>query len=81
MKVAIYGYAFQEGDMVYVKEGYRKHGLARKLFEKAEAWAKEKGCTEMGSDTWLWNTNAQQFHEKMGYSKEEVLVHYIKPIK
>ncbi|MEX0361515.1 MAG: GNAT family N-acetyltransferase [Allomuricauda sp.] len=68
-------------DMVYVKESYRKHGLARQLFEQAEAWARTKGCIEMGSDTWLWNTNAQQFHEKMGYSKEEVLVHYIKPIK
>lgn len=68
-------------DMVYVKEAYRKHGLARHLFEQAEAWARGKGCTEMGSDTWLWNTDAQQFHEKIGFRKEDVLVHYIKTIK
>ncbi|MCL6265919.1 aminoglycoside 6'-N-acetyltransferase [Flagellimonas myxillae] len=68
-------------DMIYVKEPYRKHGLARKLFDQAEVWAKEKGCTEMGSDTWLWNKDAQQFHEKIGFRKEDVLVHYIKTIK
>lgn len=71
------GYA----DMVFVKPGYRKYGLARKLFQQAESWAIERGCTEMGSDTWLWNTDAQNFHEKIGFKKEEVLVHYIKTIK
>lgn len=68
-------------DMIFVKETFRKHGLAKKLFEQAEEWAKEQGCTEMGSDTWLWNTDAQQFHEKIGFRKEDVLVHYIKTIK
>ncbi|TMU56432.1 aminoglycoside 6'-N-acetyltransferase [Flagellimonas algicola] len=68
-------------DMIYVKNAHRKHGLARQLFEQAEAWARRKGCTEMGSDTWLWNTDAQQFHEKIGFRKEDVLVHYIKTIK
>ncbi len=68
-------------DMVYVKPEYRKLGLAKKLFHRAESWAVEKGCTEMGSDTWLWNTDAQDFHEKIGFKKEEVLVHYIKNLK
>ncbi len=67
-------------EAIYVKSDYRKHGVARNLYEKVESWALENGCLEMGSDTWLWNKAAQKFHAQLGFRKEDVLVHYIKSI-
>lgn len=67
-------------ESIYVKPEGRKHGIARQLYEKAESWAAQKGCSEMGSDTWEWNLEAQNFHTKLGFKKEDILVHYIKPI-
>lgn len=68
-------------DSIYVKSDYRKHGVARQLYKKVESWALNNGCSEMGSDTWLWNEAAQKFHAQLGFRKEDVLVHYIKSIK
>ena len=65
-------------EAIYVTEGFRGSGVARLLYEEGEAWLKEKGCREIGSDTWLWNKEAQDFHLKLGFKKEDVLVHYIK---
>lgn len=68
---------FIEG--IYVKDQYRKRGVARKLYDLGENWVKAKGCTEMASDTWDWNTNSILFHEKLGFDKA-VFVHFIKKI-
>ena len=65
---------------IYVKAVYRKTGLARKLYEKGEAWVLAKGCTEMGSDTWTWNKSSQAFHLALGFAEEDILVHFIKRI-
>ena len=65
-------------ESIYVKSDFRSAGVARLLFQQGEAWLKEQGCTEIGSDTWLWNEAAQEFHLKLGFNKEDVLVHYIK---
>ncbi|MEM8846763.1 MAG: GNAT family N-acetyltransferase [Bacteroidota bacterium] len=67
-------------DAIYVDSDYRKQGLAKLLFKKGEHWTKLHGCSEIGSDTWDWNTAAQDFHQKLGFQKEDVLVHYIKKI-
>ncbi len=67
-------------EAIYVRSRYRKSGIAKQLFEKGQIWLKENNCLEVGSDTWLWNTAAQDFHEKLGFKKEDVLVHYIKKI-
>jgi len=65
---------------IYVKPGYRKTGLARKLYDKGESWLVARGCTEIGSDTWTWNKASQAFHLAIGFSEEDILVHYIKKI-
>ena len=46
----------------------------------AENWAREKGCTEMASDTWLDNEPSIRAHLKMGYNEVERLVHYVKQL-
>ncbi len=65
---------------LYVDEEYRHRGIGKRLVQVAESWAKERGCKEMGSDTWDWNTDSIAFHEKVGFTKGETLVHFIKRI-
>ena len=67
-------------EAIYVEPAYRNHGVARALFHQGQAWCKAKGCSEMGSDTWDWNKDAQAFHEKLGFREEDVLVHFYKKI-
>jgi len=65
---------------IYVKEDFRKLGIARKLYEVGEQWAKNNGCKQIGSDTWDWNNDSIMFHEKLGYEKVCMLVCFIKNI-
>ena len=67
-------------EAIFVDSDYRKEGAAKLLFEKGEHWTKLQGCSEIGSDTWDWNLAAQEFHLKLGFRKEDVLVHFIKKI-
>lgn len=64
----------------YVHPDYRQHGLGRKLVEAVENWAKEKGCTEMASDTELHNTLSQQAHAKLGFEEVERIVQFRKSL-
>ena len=65
---------------IFVKEKYRKIGVAKKLYEAGEKWAKSKGCAQMGSDTWDWNKDSIMFHEKLGFKVALPIVHFIKNI-
>jgi aminoglycoside 6'-N-acetyltransferase I len=62
----------------YVDPHVRGQKLGRDLVHAAEQWAREKGCTEMASDTWLENEASIAAHLKMGYWEVERLVHFVK---
>jgi len=62
----------------YVDPHVRGQKLGRDLVHAAEQWAREKGCTEMGSDTWLENESSIEAHKKLGYWEVERLVHFVK---
>ena len=62
----------------YVDPHLRGQKLGRELVRAAEGWAREKGCTEMASDTWLDNHASIQAHYKMGYYEVDRLVHFVK---
>jgi len=62
----------------YVEEHARGRNLGRELVHAAEQWAREKGCTEMASDTWLENESSIAAHLKLGYAEAERLVHFVK---
>ena len=64
----------------FVQEEFRGKGIAGALTQAAENWAREKGCTEMGSDTWLENETSIRAHLKMGYVEVERLVHFVKQL-
>jgi len=71
--------AYVEG--IYVKETYRKQGIAARLIRHAEQWALEKQCTELASDADLENTDSQNFHTHVGFREVERTVAYIKRIQ
>jgi aminoglycoside 6'-N-acetyltransferase I len=64
----------------FVDESLRGKGVAGALTQAAENWAREKGCTEMASDTWLDNHASIRAHAKMGYYEAERLVHFVKKL-
>lgn len=52
---------------IFIKEEYRKRGLARDMLEACQKWAKEQGCAEFASDCELDNEDSLKFHMKMGF--------------
>jgi aminoglycoside 6'-N-acetyltransferase I len=62
----------------YVDEHIRGKKLGRDLVYAAEQWAREKGCSEMASDTWLENEASIAAHLKLGYQEADRLVHFMK---
>ncbi|NWF64446.1 MAG: GNAT family N-acetyltransferase [Chloroflexi bacterium] len=64
----------------FVIPEFRGMGVAEKLAVTAEDWAREKGCAEMASDTWLDNEPSIRAHFKAGYHEVERLVHFVKKL-
>ncbi|MBI3168284.1 MAG: GNAT family N-acetyltransferase [Chloroflexi bacterium] len=62
----------------FVYPRFRRSGAAGVLAGAAEDWAREKGCAEMASDTWLDNEASIRAHVKHGYFEVERLVHFVK---
>jgi aminoglycoside 6'-N-acetyltransferase I len=62
----------------YVDEHIRGQNVGADLVQAAEQWAREKGCTEMASDTWLENAASIAAHLSLGYEEWERLVHFVK---
>ena len=66
---------------IYVRPAYRRQGVASKLIVLGESWAAGKGCQQLASDTWLWNTLGQEFHTRIGFHETERDVFYVRRIE
>lgn len=64
----------------YVEPMFRKRGIGRELVRQAEAWARDKGCTEMASDAELGNDGSLSAHQNLGYKETSRLVHLRKEL-
>jgi aminoglycoside 6'-N-acetyltransferase I len=62
----------------FVCADFRGAGVSNSLVRAAEDWARERGCSEMGSDTWLDNEISIRAHLKLGYHEAERLAHFVK---
>ncbi|MGW6728036.1 aminoglycoside 6'-N-acetyltransferase [Nocardia sp. NPDC055029] len=68
--------AFLEG--LYVAPTHRRSGVARALCAALEAWGRDQGCTELGSDALLTNVTGQEMHAALGFAERERVVFYRK---
>ena len=66
---------------IYVEPEYRKNKIASTFLKMGELWCKEKGCSQIGSDTWLTNKASRTFHKRLGFREEDELVHFLKEIE
>ena len=62
----------------YVVPAARGRGIGRALVTATEDWARQRGCTEMASDTQLQNTEAQRAHQACGFDEAERVVYFHK---
>jgi aminoglycoside 6'-N-acetyltransferase I len=65
----------------YVVEQCRRCGVGEKLLAAAEAWARQQGCFEMASDTWLHNELSLRVHESLGFREVERAIHFRKALR
>ncbi|KGR74336.1 aminoglycoside 6'-N-acetyltransferase [Ureibacillus manganicus] len=65
---------------LYVKEAFRKQGIARELVSACEKWAKDKGCREFASDCELDNEESLATHLKLGFTEANRIICFKKTI-
>lgn len=65
---------------IYVKPGFRKSGIAKKLLVEGEKWLRENGCKQIGSDTYIDNKVSYDFHINIGFKESGKLVTFIKDL-
>ena len=63
---------------VFVLEGHRRQGIAKKLVEAGEQWCKEQGCVEIGSDCHIDNLESFKFHQQIGFREVSRNIHFVK---
>ena len=64
----------------FVAEDYRRQGVGAQLLAAAEKWARDHGCVEMASDTWIDHEVSQRVHEALGFAVVDRCVHYRKAL-
>jgi len=63
--IVAHRYGFVQSLMV--GELYRRGGTGRRLLDAAEAWARDRGATEIRLDVWEFEAGPLNFYEKSGY--------------
>ena len=62
----------------YVDEELRRQGWGGRLFAAVEAWARDKGLSELASGSLLDNTTSIAAHKRLGFTEVERQVHFAK---
>ena len=65
---------------IYVHPDFRKIGIGNHLISLAEKWCKEKGCSQIASDTEIQNTKSITFHKNRGFRETARIVTFIKDV-
>lgn len=64
----------------YVEPGWRRRGVGRALMDAAARWGRERGCSELASDTELGNRISQDAHQALGFEITSRVVTFRKPL-
>jgi aminoglycoside 6'-N-acetyltransferase I len=65
----------------FVVEDARLTGVGRALIRAAEAWAVERGFTELASDALLDNTVSERAHKAIGFAEVERAIRFRKDLR
>lgn len=65
---------------IFVREEYRRQGIAKSLLRACESWAGERGCTEFASDCELTNYESFRFHLALGFLEANRIICFTKQI-
>jgi aminoglycoside 6'-N-acetyltransferase I len=60
----------------YTEPQMRRRGVGRALMHAAECWARERGYSELASDTQLSNEDGARAHLGLGFEEVERAIHY-----
>jgi len=71
--------AYVEG--IFVDGTHRRAGIGRGLIDHAVRWAKSHKCSQLASDTEAHNRMSRAFHERVGFSKANQIVCYIRNVR
>jgi predicted N-acetyltransferase YhbS len=63
-----------------VDSGHRRSGVGRALMDRAEKWARERGCSMVRLSSTVTRTAAHRFYETIGYVKIKTQHSFIKPL-
>jgi aminoglycoside 6'-N-acetyltransferase I len=72
------GVAYIEG--IYVCKAYRRNQVAIQLVDHVINYFKQRGFTEIGSDSEIENEVSYFWHKAIGFKEVERCVHYIRKI-
>lgn len=64
----------------YVAPDWRRRGVGGALMAAAEQWSRERGYTELGSDTEEFNRLSRDAHAALGFEEVETLVVFRKTL-
>ena len=65
---------------IFVREEFRRQGIARALLKACETWAQKRGCTEFASDCELTNYESFRFHLALGFLEANRIICFTKRI-
>lgn len=66
-------------DCLFVREGWRGHGIGRLLWDAVHAFACEQGCRNIQWQTPEWNVDAARFYRRLG-ATEMIKRRYAMPL-
>jgi len=72
------GVAYIEG--IYVCKAYRRNQVAIQLVDHVIRYFKQRGFTEIGSDSEIENEVSYFWHKAIGFKEVERCIHYIRKI-
>jgi aminoglycoside 6'-N-acetyltransferase I len=64
----------------YVDEPARRRRVGAGLIAAAEAWARDRGYSELGSDAQIDNVTSQAAHQRLGFQETDRCVLYRKQL-
>ncbi len=67
-------------EALYVHPDHRRRGVAARLIEAAENWARSRGCREIAANADIENVAAHPLHRALGFEEAQRLVFFRKPI-